>query len=115
MQIIAYGTTTKRLSTGNVSTVKAEDIEKQPVNNPLLALQGRVPGLFITQAIGISGGGVTVRIQGQNSINKGLEPFIVVDGVPYTSQLTIVHPGYGLTVRRQVNGCRMERLKTCEG
>src|SRR5207302_2930258 len=46
VQVIAYGTTTKRLSTGDVSTVKATDIEKQPVNNPLLALQGRVPGLF---------------------------------------------------------------------
>ena len=48
MQVIAYGTTSKRFNTGNVSTVKAADIEKQPVNNPLLALQGRVAGLFIT-------------------------------------------------------------------
>ncbi len=44
VQIVAYGTTTKRFNTGNVSTVKSEDIEKQPVNNPLAALQGRVPG-----------------------------------------------------------------------
>src|SRR5581483_3452423 len=35
-QVIVYGTTTKRLNTGNVTTVKASDIEKQPVNNPLL-------------------------------------------------------------------------------
>lgn len=55
LQVIAYGTTTKRFQTGNVSTIKSKDIEKQPVNNPLLALQGRVPGLFITQANGISG------------------------------------------------------------
>jgi hypothetical protein len=40
-----YYTETKRLSTGNVSTVKSEDIQKQPVNNPLLALVGRVPGV----------------------------------------------------------------------
>jgi hypothetical protein len=60
IQIIAYGQTTKRLSTGNVSTVKSSDIEKQPVNNPLLALQGRVPGLFITQSTGLPGCGVTI-------------------------------------------------------
>ncbi|WP_448635240.1 secretin and TonB N-terminal domain-containing protein [Pedobacter panaciterrae] len=55
VQVIAYGTTTRRLSTGNINTVKAEDIEKQLVNNPLLALQGRVPGVFIEQSTGLSG------------------------------------------------------------
>lgn len=87
MQVIAYGKTSKRLSTGNVSTVKARDIEMQPVNNPLLALQGRVPGLFITQSTGIPGGGIVVRIQGQNSLNRGNDPLYVIDGVPYISQL----------------------------
>lgn len=85
--VIAYGTTSRRLSTGNVSSIKASDIEKQPVNNPLLALQGRVPGLFINQNTGVPGGGITVRIQGQNSIAGGNDPLIVVDGVPYYSQL----------------------------
>jgi len=87
VQVIAYGTTTQRLSTGNVTTIKADVIEKQPVNNPLLALQGRVPGLFIEQATGFAGTGVKVRIQGQNSINKGNDPLYVVDGIPFTSQL----------------------------
>jgi TonB-linked SusC/RagA family outer membrane protein len=85
--VIAYGTTTQRFSTGNVTSVKAKDIEKQPVNNPLLALQGRVPGLFITQSTGYAGTGVTVRIQGQNSIRNGNDPLYVIDGVPYNSQL----------------------------
>lgn len=85
--VIAYATTTRRISTGNISTVKAEDIAKQPVNNPLLALQGRVPGLVIEQATGIPGSGVQVRIQGQNSITKGNDPLYVIDGVPYMSQL----------------------------
>jgi TonB-linked SusC/RagA family outer membrane protein len=85
--IIAYGSTTKRYATGNISTVKAKDIEKQPVNNPILALQGRVPGLFITQENGIPGGGITVRIQGQNSIGNGNDPLYIINGVPYASQM----------------------------
>src|SRR5690606_14384607 len=40
-----YYTTTSKLNTGNVSRVSSEEIARQPVNNPLLALQGRVPGL----------------------------------------------------------------------
>ena len=87
VQVIAYGTTTERLSTGDVTTVTSKEIEEQPVNNPLLALEGRVPGLFITQANGLPGSGVTVRIQGQNSIANGNDPLYVVDGMPFSSQM----------------------------
>ncbi len=87
IQVVGYGTTTRRLNTGNIASVKSTDIEKQPVNNPLLALAGRVPGLEITQATGFAGSGVKVRIQGVNSIGNGNDPLYVVDGVPYTSQL----------------------------
>jgi len=88
MQVIAYGTTTKRLNTGNVATVKASDIEKQPVNNPLLALQGRVPGLTVTQSTGSAGSAVTIRVQGRSNLDffSGSDPLIVIDGVPYPGQ-----------------------------
>lgn len=86
-QVIAYGKTSRRFSTGNIGTVTGAEIEKQPVSNPLLALQGRVPGLLITQQSGVTGGGVQVRVQGQNSIASGNEPLIVIDGVPYFSTM----------------------------
>jgi TonB-linked SusC/RagA family outer membrane protein len=92
VQVQAYGTTTRRLSTGNISTVKAKDIEKSPVLNPLLAIVGRVPGVTIEQSNGNPGSGITVRIQGRNSIGYGNDPFYVIDGVPYTSQML---PGLG--------------------
>ncbi len=56
VQIIAYGTNSQRYQTGNVTTVNSEDIAKQPVQNPLLALQGRVPGMAINQSNGLPGG-----------------------------------------------------------
>lgn len=87
VQVMAYGTTSMRMSTGNISTVKAEDIARQPVNNPLQALQGRVPGIFIEQATGMAGSAIKVRIQGQNSIGNGNEPLYVIDGVPFTASL----------------------------
>lgn len=83
--VIGYGTTTKRFNTGNVSSVKASDIEKQPINNPLLALQGRIPGMEITQSTGLPGSGIVVQIRGQNSISQGNYPLYIVDGVPYVS------------------------------
>ena len=93
VQIIAYGQTTERLSVGDVTTVKAEEIEKQPVQNLLQALEGRVPGLFVTQSTGMPGSAFTVQIRGQNSIANGNDPFYVIDGVPYSSELI---PGTGL-------------------
>jgi TonB-linked SusC/RagA family outer membrane protein len=87
VQVIAYGTTTQRLNTGNVTTIKSKEIEEQPVTNVLAALEGRVPGLIITQNTGAPGGSFKVQIRGQNSISNGNDPFYVIDGVPYPSQL----------------------------
>lgn len=83
IQVIAYGTTTKRFNTGNVSTVTAADIAKNPVSNPLLALQGRVSGLVINQTTGMPGGAVSVKLRGTNSISNGNDILYLVDGIPY--------------------------------
>jgi TonB-linked SusC/RagA family outer membrane protein len=86
VHVIAYGQTSKRLTVGNIASLSAKEIEAQPVNNPLLALEGRVPGLFIVQNTGVPGGQITAHIQGQNSIANGSDPFYVIDGVPFYSQ-----------------------------
>lgn len=96
--IIAYGKTSRRFTTGNIATVKAADIEKQPIQNPLLALQGRVPGIEVNQLTGMNGGNVSIRIQGRNSIRSGLNPFIVVDGMPFPTQLIGTEVGYEASI-----------------
>lgn len=83
VQIIGYGTTTKRLNTGSSSGISASQIEKQPVANPLASLQGRVAGLVITQDSGVAGSGFKVRIRGQNSLLQGAEPLYIIDGIPF--------------------------------
>lgn len=84
--VIAYGVSTRRTIVGNVASIGAKQIATSPVTNPLLALQGRVPGIFITQANGYAGSGVSTIIQGKNSLKNGTDPFYVIDGVPYVSQ-----------------------------
>lgn len=113
VQILAYGKTTQRRTTSNVTTVTSKDIEKQPVTNALLALQGQVPGLVINQASGFGNSGVTVQIQGPNSLLKSNVPFYVIDGVPYPSQslpgittgvLGVSHNGYSRNYYNEQNG-----------
>lgn len=83
--IQAYGTTTQRFNTGNIATVTAAEIERQPVMNPLEALYGKVPGLVITPTSGYASGPVTVEIRGRANINNNpSDPLFIIDGVPLT-------------------------------
>jgi TonB-linked SusC/RagA family outer membrane protein len=82
----AYGTTSQRLTTGSIGVVTSEEIEKQPVVNPLEALQGRVPGLLVTEENGYASAPFKVEIRGRNSINGAFpsDPLYIIDGVPLT-------------------------------
>jgi TonB-linked SusC/RagA family outer membrane protein len=84
--IQAYGTTTQRLQTGDISTVSAEEIERQPgIMNPLLALEGKVSGLDVTQLSGYASGPVKVELRGRGSLGDfPSDPLYIVDGVPLT-------------------------------
>jgi len=81
----AYGTTTQRLSTGNIATVTAEEIAKQPVVNSLLALQGRVAGLTVDQVNGFASAPLKVELRGRSVIGDvPSDPLYIIDGVPLT-------------------------------
>ncbi|TKC04753.1 TonB-dependent receptor [Pedobacter polaris] len=76
--VVGYGTQKKRDVTGSIASVKGADIEKYAVTNPIAALQGKVPGLTITNS-GSPGASPVVRIRGINSTNSA-SPLYVVDG-----------------------------------
>ncbi len=84
VMVQAYGTTDRRLSTGNISKITSKELEQQPVMNPLLALQGRIPGVIVTPTNGYASSPVKVEIRGRKSINPNFvsDPLYVIDGVP---------------------------------
>jgi len=84
--IIGYGTTSRRNNTGSVSSLKAGDIANQPVMDPLAAMQGRIPGLFISSSNGLPGSAFKVVLRGQSSILNPNDPLYIIDGVPYYSE-----------------------------
>jgi len=85
MIIKGYYSTSKILNTGSVSKITSGEIGHAPVSNPVAAMEGRAPGLYITQQTGVAGGNFTIRIRGLNSISSGNEPLYIIDGVPFTS------------------------------
>lgn len=86
-QVTAYGKTSRRLATGNIGSVKAEEIEKQPVLTALEAIAGRVPGVLISPVSGNAAAPVMVSIRGKNGINPNAlsDPLYVIDGVPLST------------------------------
>jgi TonB-linked SusC/RagA family outer membrane protein len=81
--VIGYGTATRKDLTGAVSSITSTDITKQPVQDPLNALEGRLPGAQITQSSGLPGAAVKILVRGQNSLSAGTVPLYVIDGVPF--------------------------------
>ena len=81
-EVVVTGYTTQRKAdlTGAVSVVSVKDLQKQNENNPMKALQGRVPGMNIS-ADGSPSGAATVRIRGVGTLNDN-DPLYIVDGVP---------------------------------
>ena len=81
-EFVVTGYTTQRKAdlTGAISMVSVDEMAKQNENNPMKALQGRVPGMNI-QADGNPSGSATVRIRGVGTLNDN-DPIYIIDGVP---------------------------------
>src|SRR4051812_1699609 len=76
--VVGYGTVKKRDLTGSVSSITAKDFNRGQINTPEQLLQGKVPGLQITNSSGQPGGLTIVKIRGNNSIRTGNTPLYVV-------------------------------------
>ena len=81
-EVVVTGYTTQRKAdlTGAVSVVSVTELSKQNENNPIKAMQGRVPGMNIS-ADGSPSGAATVRIRGVGTLNNN-DPLYIIDGVP---------------------------------
>ncbi len=81
-----YGVTTQRLKTGSIDIIKAEEIARQPVMNVLQAIQGKSPGLIVTQTSGFASSPFKLELRGRSVLSGNLpsEPLIIVDNVPLT-------------------------------
>ena len=92
-EVVVTGYTAQRKAdlTGAVTAISAKDLEKQQENNPMKALQGKVPGLNIS-ADGNPSGSAGVQIRGVGSLNSSNAPLYIIDGVPTTSGMHELNP-----------------------
>ncbi|HWZ27600.1 MAG TPA: SusC/RagA family TonB-linked outer membrane protein, partial [Gemmatimonadales bacterium] len=64
-----------------VSTVASDELSRAPAQTIESALQGKVPGALIQMNSGAPGGGGQINLRGVTTINAGVDPLIVVDGM----------------------------------
>lgn len=83
---IGYGTSKRQEVTGAVAVADLDELRKVPVNNILETVKGSVAGLAVgpTNRAGQVPG---LQVRGQNSVNAGNAPLIVVDNAIYHGSL----------------------------
>ncbi|MEO1055036.1 MAG: TonB-dependent receptor [Bacteroidota bacterium] len=82
--VVGYGQQEKRDVSGSIASVKGDIIQDLPVQSFDRAIQGRAAGVQVTSS-GVPGGIAQIRVRGVGSINAGVSPLYIVDGVQVTS------------------------------
>ena len=90
--VIGYGSMTRKDVTSSITTVSAEKLNVGVFSDPAQLLQGKVPGLVITQSSDPNGT-PTITLRGASTFRGGAaqEPYYVIDGIPGVS-LALVSP-----------------------
>lgn len=90
--VVGYGSMTRKDVTSSITSVKSEDLNVGVYSNPAQLLQGKVPGLTITQSSDPNAS-PSVTLRGASTLREGeaMEPYYVVDGVPGVS-LSMIAP-----------------------
>ena len=70
-----------------VQKIDTKELEGLQVTSIDEALQGRMSGVDIVANGGEPGAGMSIRIRGTTSINNGSDPLIVVDGIPFDTNI----------------------------
>ena len=89
--VVGYGTQKKRDLTGAVGQIDATKIANQSPNSVTDILRANVPGLnigFNNSPKGVS----EIQVRGNNSLNAGTQPLIVLDGTIYNGDLVLHQP-----------------------
>lgn len=89
--VIAYGTAKRGTFTGSAAQIESKKIETRPIANITKAIEGTNPGIQVTSASGQPGAGQDIRIRGFGSVSASNDPLYVVDGVPFSGNISNIN------------------------
>lgn len=112
--VVGYGTKRKKDLTGAISSISGNDLQKVPSSSFTSAIEGRVPGVYITQTNGAPGAASSVRIRGVSTSNTsvGSQPLYVIDGVPMGGEsMSIPNSSAGVDAMSIINPNDIESIE----
>ncbi|GAB3745720.1 TonB-dependent receptor [Spirosoma pomorum] len=81
--VVGYGSLNRKEVTSAVTHLSSQDLLRVGSNSPLMAIQGKVAGLSVTNtAAGDPNSTPSIQLRGVSSRNAGLGPLFVINGVP---------------------------------
>ncbi|ADQ15800.1 TonB-dependent receptor plug [Leadbetterella byssophila DSM 17132] len=91
--VVGYGSMAKKDITSSITSIKQEDFNQGVYTDPAQLLQGKVPGLTISNNNSDPNASPSVTLRGSSTLRSGaaMEPYYVIDGVPGAS-LSLVSP-----------------------
>ncbi|PWK78455.1 TonB-linked SusC/RagA family outer membrane protein [Mucilaginibacter oryzae] len=90
--VIGYGSQRREAVTGSVASISGERIRDIPAPNISQAIQGRLPGVEVSQTSTKPGATMQILIRGQRSLTASNDPLIVLDGIPFIGSLGDINP-----------------------
>jgi TonB-dependent starch-binding outer membrane protein SusC len=78
--VVGYGSQRKKDLTGSIVRITSDKFLQPSTGSFDQMLQGKVPGVQISQTTGAPGGNVNILIRGVSSITGGTQPLYVIDG-----------------------------------
>jgi TonB-dependent starch-binding outer membrane protein SusC len=90
--VIGYGTAKKKDLTGSVASISGDVMRDVPSANISQALQGRMPGVDMSQTSTKPGAVMQIRVRGTRSLNASNDPLVVIDGIAFGGSISDINP-----------------------
>jgi TonB-linked SusC/RagA family outer membrane protein len=89
--VVGYGFQRREAVTGSVASIGGDAIRDIPASNFTQALQGRLPGIELSQTSTRPGSTLQIRVRGTRSLTASNDPLVVLDGVPFVGSISEIN------------------------
>ena len=89
--VVGYGTQRKEAVTGSVASIGGVALREIPSANLTQSIQGRLPGVELSQTSTRPGSTLQIRIRGTRSLTASNDPLVVLDGIPFVGSISEIN------------------------
>ena len=89
--VVGYGTQRREAVTGSVASISGNVLRDVPSSNFSQSIQGRLPGVELSQTSTRPGSTLQIRVRGARSLTASNDPLVVLDGIPFVGSINEIN------------------------